>query len=430
MARQSLTGTRIRERRVLTGMKQADLARAAGISASYLNLIEHNRRRVGSGLLQALAGVLGVSVEMLTEGAEAALLADLRAAAQANEAEQPEIDRVEEFAGRFPGWARATAAMQRRLSAMERTVETLSDRMTHDPFLSASLHEVLSAVTAVRSTAGILAETEDIEPEWRARFHANLRDDSERLAEGAEALVAWLDGSVPDESGIAAPQEEVEAWLAECGYHIEEAETEAFDGGAGLIDAAPELASTAAHKLATQYLAQYRRDAQAIPLAALRRAVSEHGADPARLATRFQTGLMPVFRRLATLPDSGFGLVCCDGSGTLTFRKPADGFALPRFGAACPLWPLYRALLQPTVPIRAVVEMAGRVPQRFLAFAYCQPSYPDGFGGVPVVEAAMLILPAPPEPETPAARVGTSCRICPRMDCSARREPSILSEGF
>ena len=39
-------------------------------------------RRVGSGLLQALAGALGVSVEMLTEGAEAALLADLRAAAR------------------------------------------------------------------------------------------------------------------------------------------------------------------------------------------------------------------------------------------------------------------------------------------------------------------------------------------------------------
>ncbi|MCB1843770.1 MAG: hypothetical protein KDI09_12470, partial [Halioglobus sp.] len=30
-----------------------------------------------------------------------------------------------------------------------------------------------------------------------------------------------------------------------------------------------------------------------------------------------------------------------DGSGTLTLRKPVAGFSLPRFGAACPLWPLY-----------------------------------------------------------------------------------------
>ena len=48
MARTALTGTRVRERRLRIGMKQADLARAAGISPAYLNLIEHNRRRVGA----------------------------------------------------------------------------------------------------------------------------------------------------------------------------------------------------------------------------------------------------------------------------------------------------------------------------------------------------------------------------------------------
>ena len=45
--RTQLTGNRIRERRLVLGMKQADLAEAVGISASYLNLIEHNRRRIG-----------------------------------------------------------------------------------------------------------------------------------------------------------------------------------------------------------------------------------------------------------------------------------------------------------------------------------------------------------------------------------------------
>jgi transcriptional regulator with XRE-family HTH domain len=57
--RSALTGTRIRERRILIGMRQAELARAAGISASYLNLIEHNRRRVGEDVLAALARALG-----------------------------------------------------------------------------------------------------------------------------------------------------------------------------------------------------------------------------------------------------------------------------------------------------------------------------------------------------------------------------------
>ncbi|MGB5871554.1 MAG: helix-turn-helix transcriptional regulator, partial [Albidovulum sp.] len=48
MARLALTGTRIRDRRLLLGQKQADLARKVGISPAYLNLIEHNRRRVGA----------------------------------------------------------------------------------------------------------------------------------------------------------------------------------------------------------------------------------------------------------------------------------------------------------------------------------------------------------------------------------------------
>ncbi len=42
---------------------------------------------------------------MLTEGAEAALIATLREAAVDAGAVAAEISRVDEFAGRFPGWA-------------------------------------------------------------------------------------------------------------------------------------------------------------------------------------------------------------------------------------------------------------------------------------------------------------------------------------
>jgi XRE family transcriptional regulator, fatty acid utilization regulator len=41
----------------------------------------------------------------------------------------------------------------------------------------------------------------------------------------------------------------------------------------------------------------------------------------------------------------------------------------------------------------------------------------------------MLILPADSGTQGPVVPVGTSCRICPRGSCVARREPSILSEG-
>ncbi len=433
MPRSALTGTRIRERRMALGLKQADLARTAGISPAYLNLIEHNRRNVSEALLARLAGALAADPAALAEGAESALFEGLReAAAGATAAETPpESDRIEEFVGRFPGWAALLGARQARLAQLERTVETLSDRMAHDPHLSDSLHEVLSAAASVRSTAAILAETEDIDPAWRARFHANIHADSERLAEAAEALVAYLDASAEGETGLSSPQEELEAWLAAKGFHLAALERANPPDPDTVIAGAPELATTAARKLALAHAARYRADALALPLEPFRAALAEHGPDPARLAQVFGVGLPVVFRRLAALPaDAGgrpAGLVACDGAGAITFRRPTPGFALPRFGAACPLWPLYQALSRPMAPLRAVVEIAGRGGGRFLAYAFCQPSHPQGFDGPQVLDAWMLILPEPGPAQPGDLAVGSSCRVCPREACAARREPSFLA---
>lgn len=429
MPRTALTGTRIRERRTVVGLKQADLARAVGISPAYLNLIEHNRRRVSESLLQALADQLGVGQAALAEGAESALFEGLRDAAAGAVAVEtsPETDRIDEFVGRFPGWAGLLAGRQSRVAALERTVEALSERMAHDPFLPATLHEVLSAVTSVRSTAAILAESEDIDPDWRARFHANLHVDSERLAAAAETLVAYLESSGEDEMGLSTPQEEVEAWLEKTNYHLAPLERGQAPDSQTLIAAQPELATTAARQLAEQYILRYRADAVALPLAPFQQAVSDEGIDPGRLAARFGVTLPQVFRRLAALPEAALGLVICDGSGTLTFRRPASGFALPRFGAACPIWPLYQSLSRPTAPIRSSVVMAGRVPQRFLTYAYCEPRHPDGFDGPQVLTAYMLIIPEAGGVQQGDLAVGSSCRICPRTNCAARREPSFLA---
>ncbi len=415
-----LTGSRLRERRMALGLRQADVAQAAGVSASYLNLIEHNRRRVQGAVLARLALALGVDAATVEDGVATPLIDDLRGAA-ADAPDLAELDRIEDFAGRYPGWAGVLVAQYQRAGALERAVAALNDRMTHDPHLSASLHEVLSAVASVRSTAAILAETEDIDPDWRARFHRNLHQDSERLALGAEALVAYLDGSgQAEEQGIAAPQEELEAWLAATGWHLAALENgQPVDVGV--------LASGAARALAGAWVAQAAADVAALPLVAFRAALVADGPDPARLAARFGAPVLAVFRRLATLPGSPLGLVVCDASGTLIFRKPADGFGLPRFGASCPLWPLYAALARPMAPMVGVVQTPGRPGRRFGVQAFCQPQYPQGFAGPELRTAAMLILPDA-DVAGDAIPVGTTCRICPRGDCAARREPSIVTE--
>ena len=50
-----LTGSLIRERRLALSLRQGDVAQAVGISASYLNLIEHNKRKIGADVLEKLA---------------------------------------------------------------------------------------------------------------------------------------------------------------------------------------------------------------------------------------------------------------------------------------------------------------------------------------------------------------------------------------
>lgn len=389
MARLALTGTRVRDRRLLLGMKQADLARAAGVSPAYINLIEHNRRRVGPDLLAALADALAVEPAALAEGAEGPLFDALREAAATGEAGlQPEIDRAEEFVGRFPGWAGLLAVRQGQVARLTREIAALSDRLAQDPFLSASLHEVLSVVTSLHASSAILAETEDIEPEWRSRFHRNIHADSERLAGASAALVSYLDQERAPETALASPQEEFERWLAGQAYHIAALERAQAPGPASLAEA---VSGVAARALAAEYLGRYRADALALPLDRLAGALATHGADPVRLAAELDAPFPLVLRRLACLPPGvcpeGLGLVVCDASGTLVFRRPTAGFALPRFGAACALWPLYEALAQPVTPVFRLIETAGRgAGLRFAAHAWCDRAFPGGYGGPAVAQ--------------------------------------------
>jgi transcriptional regulator with XRE-family HTH domain len=427
MAVTVLAGARVRERRVALGLRQADLARAVGISASYLNLIEHDRRRVGAAVLDRLAAALRVPVARLGQGEDAALVADLReAAAGAGVLAVPaEVARTEELLGRFPGWAALIAAQAARLGQLDRAVEVLNDRIGHDPHLSQALHEVLSAASSVRSTAAILAETEDIAPAWRQRFHANLHQDSGRLVAGTEALVAYLDSTEEGAVQGTAPLDEVEGWLAAQGWHLPALEP-GGGGVAALAGPVATLASGAARSLAQDWVEQAARDAAAMPLAQVEDC-ARSGGDPLRLARACGAGVLAAMRRLAMRPAAPEGLVLCDGAGAILLRKPVAGFPMPRGGAACPLWPLFTALARPGQPVTSVGVMPGPVPMRFDLRAWCEADHPGGFAGPEVRRAGMLIAPrAAPAPE--ALPLGGSCRICPREGCPARREPSIMSD--
>lgn len=433
MAREGLTGSRIRERRVMAGIKQAELAKQSGISASYLNLIEHNRRRIGGKLLLSISAALKVEPQTLTEGAEAALIATLREAADATGLTEAEALRADEFAGRFPGWAEVLAGTRRRVSALEQTVEALTDRLSHDPHLAASMHELLTTAAAIRSTASILADNEALQPEWRNRFHANINEDSRRLSDSAQALVTYLDADTDAADAASSPQEEVEAFLSAHEFSFEALETSPVPDEIipAILSRAPQLSSQASQHIATVVLKQVAADATLLALPTLREAIAKHGPDPLTLARKLGCNPAVVLRRTAALPEIGCGLVVCDRAGAVIFRKSVEGFTVPRFGSCCPLWPLFSVIGQPGSVISQRVRQLGRADAQFDCFVASETvAVPQGYNTTPLLQAVMLQVPVQSDSGQAALSVGSTCRVCPQEHCAARREPSILSAGM
>jgi transcriptional regulator with XRE-family HTH domain len=421
MARHMPTGSRIRERRMARGLRQAELAKAAGISPSYLNLIEHNRRRIGGALLGRIAAVLETERQALTGEGDAERTEALRAVGAARGLAADALDQAAEVARLMPAWGALVLEQAGALAAQARTIEALSDRVANDPALAEAMHELLSSVSVVRSTASILAGTPELDPTWLARFHANLDADSRRLAQGAEAVASYFEREArPEGAAALLPAEEAAAFLDAHDHAFPALEEE----GASAIPRLVASLSPAARAPAEAALARMAKDAARLPAG-----VAAAAREPDDLIELAGGDLALVLRRMAVAVP-GRALAVVDASGALLLRKAVPGFPLPVLGAGCPLWPVFVALARPQQPLRAVIEMPDGATWR--ADAVAAAAAPPRLGGPPVMRATMLLRRPDAAGAPPAARpwaVGPGCRTCPRAACDARREASILSQS-
>lgn len=224
MARAAV-GLRLRQSRRERGITQVALARTAGISASYLNLIEHGKRDVAGALLRRLAEALGLDAGELT-GAEASrLVHDLTEISTDPLLRGLEISAAsgQEVVGRQPEWGRAIVRLHRSYQRASTLAEALSDRLAHDATLLQASHELLTRMTSVRSFAEILSEHPDIEPERRGRYTALIAEESGKLGNVATALFERLsefgEGRRP-----TTPAEEVDDFIIDRGNYFPELE--------------------------------------------------------------------------------------------------------------------------------------------------------------------------------------------------------------
>ena len=347
---------------------------------------------------------------------------------------RPEPGEAEAFAARFPAWARLLALRHAQVARLEGQVMLLTDRLAHDRALGDRLHELLSAVTAIRSSASILAEGPDLDANWRARFQRNIVEDSARLARGAQALADHLEAEGEAAARTLAPRDEAEGFIArhrpriaagEMGGHADafaRAET-------ALAGAEGQALTPAARAIAGTMLAGLVEDATRLPLAAMRRALDAHGVEPVRIARMLGADLACVLRRLAALParmlPGPAGILSCDASGAILQRGAVPDFAVPRHGDLCALWPLFSALAQPMRPIRRVLSQGGG-RAAVLTWTVASPMAEPGPGEDLRLVSHMLVLPAPAGEAAQA--LGVACRSCHVAGCPARREPSMLSQ--
>ena len=138
--RKTFMGVQLRRLREERGMTQVALARALGLSASYLNQIEQNQRPMTVPVLLKINAELGVDVQRFSEDEEARLIAGLcdvlaeqpASPGPAGAATQVSMAEIRELAASMPAVARTLLGMHaRHRQALER-LEALSTRLGDD----------------------------------------------------------------------------------------------------------------------------------------------------------------------------------------------------------------------------------------------------------------------------------------------------------
>ncbi|MQX36392.1 helix-turn-helix domain-containing protein [Roseospira navarrensis] len=210
---------------------------------------------------------------------------------------------------------------------------------------------------------------------------------------------------------------------------------------AAIVEASPLLSSEAARRRAEDVLASYAAAALLMPYERFLEDAERLRYDIGLVRRIYQASVEQVCQRFVSLRRPGaegvaFAMVRSDPAGNLSKPFPLPRLPMPRQGAACSLWAVYRAFQSPGAVVRHVSETPSG--DRFLFFAQTVAKGVDRFGAPPRQASVMLAcdlrvadrvvygdgldLSANARPDP----VGVSCRVCPRDDCAHRAAAPIV----
>lgn len=437
----TLIGRTIRRLRTERALSQQALAVRLGISASYLNLIEHDQRAVTASLLIKLAEVLRVDLATLSGSEERQTEAGLRevfADGLLGAEDVPEAE-VAALAGSAPNAARAVLALYRAwrvaredaggialpsgrriLLPNEEARDLFNERGNYFPELEAVAetigaglavgpHEMNHAIAErLRGRHGMTVTVRPIENAHRhydpsSRVLA-LSEDLPRESRGFQMAfqLALLEARDAVEETVGTPSSPEAAALIRIGLLN-------YVAGALLMPYAPFLAVA--------------RDLR-------------HDMD--LVAARFGGSFEQACHRLSTLQRDGargvpFFFVRVDPAGNVGKRFSAAGFPFARFGGSCPRWVVHAAFATPEQVRVQVAELPEG--DAFLCFARTVTRPAARWGEPPPVHVVAMGCRVDHAPDmayadgidvdTARVGIGLSCRLCDRPDCRSRAFPPL-----
>jgi predicted transcriptional regulator/plasmid maintenance system antidote protein VapI len=445
---------RLREERALS---QVALAKALGISPSYLNQIERNQRPLTVPILLRVNQQFGVDVQLFSEDDEAHLITEVREVLAETGAASISTAELRALAANMPSVARSILELHRRARAANERTEgllvALGEQEGLPAFSMLGQHEEVrdylnrrynhvaeldEAAEAIFRDAGLVVG--DAAPRLARRLHdkhgvrivvsgnEEIGADKQRF-DAATRTLRLADFLRPGQQAF------------QMAYQL--ALLEARDTLDGLVRAGG-FTSDESRRLARVGLANYFAGALTMPYGAFLQSAEELAYDIERLANRFGVGFEAVCHRLSTLQRPGqpglpFVFVRVDRAGNVSKRHSAADFHFSRIGGTCPLWIVYEAFSQPD---RVLTQIAGMPDGRsYFWIARQVVSGPIGYGrpqktfavslGCELRHAHRLIYSRGldlHEPEM-GTRIGLGCKVCDRRDCAQRAFPSLIDAG-
>ena len=446
MAR-ALIGRTVRRLRQEQGLAQQALAVRLGISASYLNLIEHDQRAVTATLLIKLTEALQVDLAALSGVRERALETGLREVLSDPllGLDQVPEEEVALLAGSAPNAGRAMLALYRAWRVAREDsggIALPSGRRLLLPTEEARdfFHDRSNHFPALETAAETIAQELGVAPaEMNHAVAQRLRQRHDLVV-----TVTALPGALRRYDPAGRRLDLSESLPRESrGFHLAfqllllEAGDAVAAAMAGFEPSSPEAAA-----LVRIGLLNYAAGALLMLYAPFLAAAREVRHDVEALAARFGVSFEQACHRLATLQRPGEGAAArgvpffflrVDPAGNVDKRFSAAGFPFARFGGSCPKWVVHRAF---ATPDQVCVQLA-QLPDggTFLCFARAMQGRSSRWGEpAPVHVVAMgCDLGRAPEVvygdgldlERAMVGIGLSCRLCDRLDCRSRAFPPL-----